>query len=47
MGIEIAGIHTKFAVTVYISSRYINNGLELFSPNLLAGVGVVGVNIAW
>ena len=33
------------AVTVYISSRYINKGLFAFSQNLLATVGVVGVRI--
>jgi hypothetical protein len=42
----MAGIHTKLAVTVYISSRYINNGLLDFSQNLHAGVGVVGVTMA-
>ena len=47
IGIDIAGNHAKFAGTVYKSSKYINNELSVFSPNLLAGVGVVGVKTAW
>jgi hypothetical protein len=46
IGIDIAGNHAKFAGTVYKSSKYINNELFVFSQNLLAGVGVVGVKTA-
>src|SRR5271167_1575230 len=41
-GKEIAGQPEIFAGTVKISARYIESGSD-FSPNLNAGVGVVGV----
>src|SRR5881397_1894763 len=44
IGMEIAGRHARFAVTVKMSERYIATGSLSFSPALNAGVGVVGVN---
>ena len=43
-GIEIEGQPLMLAGTVKISARYISSGDD-FSPNLKAGVGVVGVRI--
>ena len=43
IGNDIAGRPAKFAVTVNISFKYIAIGSSAFSPNLKAGVGVVGV----
>ena len=43
-GMEIAGTPTMFAVTVKISTKYIERG-SLFSPIFQAGIGEVGVNI--
>ena len=42
VGILIAGIPARFAGIVQRSDIYISNGFSVFSPNLKAGVGVVG-----
>jgi hypothetical protein len=42
LGILIAGIPARFAGMVQRSDIYISNGFSVFSPNLNAGVGVVG-----
>ena len=44
-GTEIPGRPAIFTGTVYISSRYISSGFEVFSPNLNAGFGAVGIII--
>jgi hypothetical protein len=45
-GTEIAGRPARLVEIVYISLRYIEIGSSLFSPNLKAAVGEVGVKIA-
>jgi len=45
-GTEIPGIPANEAVTVKMSARYMESGSSDFSPNLNAGVGVVGVMMA-
>jgi len=44
-GIEIAGIDARLTDIVKISDIYIVRGSFVFSPNLKAVVGAVGVNI--
>ena len=45
MGKEMAGTPVKLASTVKISARYISTGFFVFSPNLKATVGLVGIRI--
>src|SRR5258708_1957592 len=46
-GTLIPGIPARSAVTVKMSARYMANGSSAFSPSLNAGVGAVGVTMAF
>src|SRR5205085_634862 len=46
-GRVMAGRPAKFTPTVYTSSRYIASGSAAFWPSLNAGVGELGMRMAW